>query len=86
MRRIGSSAAREVSRIEISAMDEAQVSSTIAASHKDLMSQSKALVSESISDLKGANEATTFQQMAEINRIKGDPVPQVTRRVKRTNI
>lgn len=86
MRRIGSSAAREVSRIEISAMDEAQVSSTIAASHKDLMSQSKALVSESISDLKRANEATTFQQMAEINRIKGDPVPQVTRRVKRTNI
>ena len=86
MRRIGSSAALEVSRIEISTMDEAQVSSTIAASHKDLMSQSKALVSESISDLKRANEATTFQQMAEINRIKGDPVPQVTRRVKRTNI
>ena len=86
MRWIGSSAALEVSRIEISAMDEAQVSSTIAASHKDLMSQSKALVSESISDLKRANEATTFQQMAEINRIKGDPVPQVTRRVKRTNI
>lgn len=86
MRRIGSSAAREVSRIEISAMDEAQVSSTIAASHKDLMSQSKALVSESISDLKRANEATTFQQMAEINRIKGDPVPQATRRVTRTNI
>ena len=86
MRRIGSSAALEVSRIEISAMDEAQVSSTIAASHKDLMSQSKALVSESISDLKRANEATTFQQMAEINRIKGDPVPQVTRRVKRINI
>ena len=86
MRRIGSSAAREVSRIEISAMDEAQVSSTIAASHKDLMSQSKALVSESISDLKRANEATTFQQMAEINRIKGDPVLQVTRRVTRTNI
>ena len=86
MRRIGSSAALEVSRIEISAMDEAQVSSTIAASHKDLMSQSKALVSESISDLKRANEATTFHQMAEINRIKGDPVPQVTRRVKRTNI
>ena len=86
MRRIGSSAAREVSRIEVSAMDEAQVSSTIAASHKDLMSQSKALVSESISDLKRANEATTFQQMAEINRIKGDSVPQVTRRVTRTNI
>lgn len=86
MRRIGSSAAGEVSRIEVSAMDEAQVSSTIAASHKGLMSQSKALVSESISDLKRANEATTFQQMAEINRIKGDPVPQVTRRVTRTNI
>lgn len=38
-------------------MDEAQVSSTIAASNKDLTSQSKALVSESISGLKRANEA-----------------------------
>lgn len=67
-------------------MDEAQVSSTIAASNKDLTSQSKALVSESISGLKRANEASGFQQMAEIKRIKGDPVPQVTRRVTRTNI
>lgn len=67
-------------------MDEAQVSSTIAASNKDLTSQSKALVSESISGLKRAHEASGFQQMAEIKRIKGDPVPQVTRRVTRTNI
>lgn len=67
-------------------MDEAQVSSTITASNMDLMSQSKALVSESISDLKRANEASVFQQMAEIKRFKGDPVPQVTRRVTRTNI
>lgn len=56
-------------------MDEAQVSSTITASNMDLMSQNKALVSESISDLKRANEASVF-----------DPVPQVTRRVTRTNI
>ena len=41
-------------------MDEAQVSSTIAPSHKDLMSQSKALVSESISDLKRANAKLRF--------------------------
>ena len=67
-------------------MDEAQVSSTITASNMDLMSQSKALVSESISDLKRANEASVFQQMAEIKRFTGDPVPQVTRRVTRTNI
>ena len=71
MRRIGSSAAREVSRIEISAMDEAQVSSTIAASHKDLMSQSKALVSESISDLKGAMSPNTHARANE-NKLEKD--------------
>ena len=46
------------------------------------MSQIKALVSVSISDLKRSNQATVSQQMAEIKRIKRDPVPQV---IKKSN-
>ena len=45
----------------------------IANSNKELLYQFKALISDSISDLKRANEATASKQMQEIKRIKRDP-------------
>ena len=44
----------------------------IANSNKELLYQFKALISDSISDLKRANEATASKQMQEIKRIKSD--------------
>lgn len=55
-------------------------SSMIANSNKELLYQFKALISDSISDLKRANEATTSKQMQVIKRIKRDPVPQCNKR------
>ena len=55
-------------------------SSMIANSNKELLYQFKALISDSISDLKRANEATASKQMQEIKRIKRDPVPQCNKR------
>ena len=61
-------------------MDEAKVSSMIANSNKELISQFKTLISDSISDLKRSNEPTGSQQMQEIKRIKCDPVPQFNKK------
>ena len=55
-------------------------SSMIANSNKELLYQFKALISDSISDLKRANEATASKQMQEIKRIKRDPVLQCNKR------
>ena len=52
----------------------------IANSNKELLYQFKALISDSISDLKRANEATASKQMQEIKRIKRDPVLQCNKR------
>ena len=52
----------------------------ISDSNKDLMTQFKSVISESISDLKRANETTASQQMAEIKRIKRDPIPQFNKK------
>ena len=56
------------------AKDEAKVSSMIANSNKELLSQFKTLISDSFSYLKPSNEATASQQIQEIKRIKRDPV------------
>ena len=61
-------------------MDEAKVSSMITTSNKELISQFKALISDSISDLKRTNKATASQQMEEIKRRKRDPVPQFNKK------
>ena len=61
-------------------MDEAKVSSTIANSNKELISQFKTLFSDSVSDVKRTHEGTTSQQMEEIKRIKPDPVPQFNKK------
>ena len=61
-------------------MDEAKVAKMISDSNKDLMTQFKSLISESISDLKRANETTAAQQMAEIKRFKRDPIPQFNKK------
>ena len=55
-------------------------SGMIANSNKELLYQCKALISDSISDLKRANEATASKQMQVIKRIKRDPVPQCNKR------
>lgn len=55
-------------------------SSMIANSNKELLYQCKALISDSISDLKRANEATASKQMQVIKTIKRDPVPQCNKR------
>lgn len=52
----------------------------IANSNKELLYQFKALISDSISDLKRANEATASKQMQEMKRIKRDPVLQCNKR------
>ena len=57
-------------------MDEVKVSQMMSDSNKELIIQFKSLIQDSISDLKRSNEATDSQQMAEIKRIKRDPVPQ----------
>ena len=61
-------------------MDEAKVSSMIANSNKELLSQFQTLISDSFSDLKRSNEATASQQMQEIKRIKHDPVPRFNKK------
>lgn len=61
-------------------MDEAHVSSMIENSNKELISQFKILISDSISDLKRSNEATASHQMREIKRIKRDHVPQFNKK------
>ena len=62
------------------AMDEAKVSSMIANSNKELLSQFKTLISDSFSYLKRSNEATASQQIQEIKRIKRDPVPRFNKK------
>ena len=57
-------------------MDEAKVSSMITSSYKELMSKFKALILDSISDLKRVTKATVSQQMEGIKRTKRDPVRQ----------
>lgn len=52
----------------------------IKSSIKELMSQFKALISDSISGLKRANKATASQQMGEVKRRKRDPLPQFNNR------
>ena len=61
-------------------MDEVKVSQMISDSNKELITQFKSLVQDSISDLKRSNEATASQQMAKIKRIKRDPVPQFNKK------
>lgn len=61
-------------------MDEAKVSSMIANSNNELISQFKTLISDSISDFKRSNEATASQQVQETKRIKRDPVPQFNKK------
>ena len=48
----------------------------IKSSIKELMSQFKALISDSISGLKRANKATASQQMEQVKRRKRDSLPQ----------
>ena len=48
----------------------------IKGSIKELMSQFKALISDSISGLKRANKATASQQMEQVKRRKREPLPQ----------
>ncbi|KAM7427683.1 hypothetical protein ABFA07_021228 [Porites harrisoni] len=61
-------------------MDEAKVSSMIANSNKEPLSQFKTLISDSFSDLKRSNEATASQQIQEMKRIKRDPVPRFNKK------
>ena len=56
-------------------MDEAKVSRMITSSKEELISQFEAFISDSISDLKHNNKATSWQQMEEIKRRKRVPDP-----------
>ena len=67
-------------------MDEAKVSSMIANSNNELISQFKTLISDSMSDFKRSNEATASQQVQETKRIKRDPVPQFNKNRRATKI
>ena len=55
-------------------MAEVKVSQMISDSNKELITQFKSLIQDSISDLKRSNEATASQQVVEVKRIKRDPV------------